>query len=115
MAGAGRIKGAIRTELDGLFFDSRREARRWAILSMMAKAKPPLISDLKRQVKIPLHGRDGPILTLGGKQMTYVADFTYTDAKTGAEVVEDAKGHKTEKYLMKKAILAAQGVTIREV
>ena len=47
--------------------------------------------------------------------MHYVADFVYRDLTTGREVIEDAKGHKTETYLMKKAILAAQGVTVEEV
>lgn len=113
--GEGRIKGARRSQLDGESFDSRREMRRWAILCMMAKARPPLISDLRRQVKIALHGRDGPILTPTGRQMHYVADFVYRDERTGAEVVEDAKGHKTDTYVMKRAILAAQGVQIVEV
>ena len=113
--GQGRIRGTKRAELDGERFDSRREMRRWAILNMMLKSKPPEISDLRRQVKIALIGRDGPILTPTGKQMHYVADFVYRDERTGAEVVEDAKGHKTDTYVMKRAILAAQGVQIVEV
>lgn len=113
--GEGRIKGARRSQLDGESFDSRREMRRWAILCMMAKARPPLISDLRRQVRIALHGRDGPILTPTGRQMHYVADFVYRDLTTGREVIEDAKGHRTEVYVMKRAILAAQGVMVEEV
>ena len=111
----GRIKGARRVTVDGIAFDSRREMRRWCILQLRLKAKPAEIGDLRRQVKFALHGRDGPILTPTGRQMHYVADFVYRDLKTGREVVEDAKGHKTETYLMKKAILAAQGVTVEEV
>lgn len=113
--GQARIRGTKRAVLDGEKFDSRREMRRWAILSMMLKAKPPEISDLRRQVKIALQGRDGPILTPTGRQMHYVADFVYRDMKTGREVVEDAKGHRTDTFVMKKAVLAAQGVRVVEV
>lgn len=113
--GQGRIRGTKRAALDGENFDSRREMRRWAILQMMAKAKPPEISDLRRQVKIALVGRDGPILTPTGRQMHYVADFVYRDLKSGRDVCEDAKGHRTDTYVMKRAILAAQGVTVVEV
>jgi hypothetical protein len=30
-------------------------------------------------------------------------------------VVEDAKGYRTKEYLLKRAILAAMGITIKEV
>lgn len=97
--------------LDGIRFDSKREARRWSALLLLQRGG--VITDLRRQVKFALHGRDGPILTPTGKQAHYVADFVYTE--NGREVVEDAKGHKTADYLLKKAILAAQGIIIREV
>ena len=113
MTTQGRIHGTIRVELDGMTFDSRREMRRWCILCLRVKAHE--ITDLRRQVKIALVGRDGPILTPTGRQMHYVADFTYRDLKTGAEMTEDAKGHRTDTYMMKKAVLAAQGVHVVEV
>lgn len=103
---AGR--NAIRTE-DG--FDSRAERKWWGILCQMQEAG--MISDLRRQVKIPLHGRDGPILTPTGRQMVYRADFVYTEA--GQEVVADCKGWPSPVYTLKKAILAAQGIKIREL
>ena len=103
---AGR--NAIRTE-DG--FDSRAERKWWGILCQMQAAG--MISGLRRQVKIPLHGRDGPILTPTGRQMVYRADFVYTEA--GQEVIADCKGYSAPVYEMKKAILAAQGVKIREL
>ena len=97
--------------VDGVRFDSRKEAGRWAELQLMEKAG--VISGLARQVPIGLEGRDGPILTATGRQMTYRADFTYEE--NGERVVEDAKGYPDKVYLMKKAILAAQGITIKEV
>ena len=46
----------------------------------------------------------------------YLADFRYTDAETGEEVVEDVKGWRTETYRLKKRLmLALHGVEIREV
>ena len=47
-----------------------------------------------------------------GKDMRYRADFTFR--RDGRRVVVDAKGHKTDTYLMKKAILSAQGIEIHE-
>lgn len=96
--------------LDGIRFDSKKEARRWAALQMLQRGG--VISDLRRQVKIALQGRDGPILTPTGRQAHYVADFVYMEG--GVEVIEDAKGFRPAEYILKRAILAAQGVTIRE-
>lgn len=102
------------TTPDGITHDSKREARRWAELQTLERAGE--ISNLSRQVKFPLEGRDGPILTDSGKQQRcYVADFHYFDTRNGAWVVEDAKGFATKDYKLKKSILAAQGVEIVEI
>ncbi|MBT8411049.1 MAG: DUF1064 domain-containing protein [Octadecabacter sp.] len=112
--GTQRVAGAKRTVVDGIKFQSRREARRWLELRQLEKAGR--IARLERQVKIPLAGRDGPILTPTGRQMHYVADFRYVDwDRAGQIMIEDAKGWATEVYKIKRAILAAQGVTITEV
>lgn len=91
-------------------FDSRAERRRWAALQTLERCG--IIQGLQRQVRVPLLGRDGPILTRTGKKMVYVADFVYSE--NGAVVYEDCKGYPSEVYLLKKAILAAQGIAIRE-
>jgi hypothetical protein len=101
--------GAKRTQVDGQSFDSKREARRYGELLILQYAGE--IKDLKRQVKFPLQGRDGPILTPTGRQMTYVADFTYSEG--GVEVIEDLKGHVTDVFKVKEAILRAMGITIK--
>lgn len=106
---AGRNAIAVRDE-NGNRFDSKAELRRWRQLQLLALAGE--ITDLERQVKIPLLGRDGPILTPKGRQMHYIADFVYIEK--GDRVVEDCKGYASEVYAMKKAILAAQGVEVRE-
>lgn len=106
--------GAIPTTVDGIRFDSAREARRWGELRLLEKAGE--IRALRRQVRIEMQGRDGPILTPTGKPAVYVADFVYEDRRLGwAEVIEDAKGHPTPEYKLKRAVLAAMGLEIVEV
>jgi hypothetical protein len=123
--GVQRVAGAQRTTVDGITFDSKREADRYSDLKMMERAG--LIQNLTLQHKIALHGRDGPILTPTGRQMHYIADFSYEDENGNTVewdmpprglypvVIVDAKGYPTEIYTLKKAILAAMGVEIVEV
>ncbi len=105
--------GNRKTTLDGITFDSAKEAKRWAELKLLERAGE--IRDLERQRPIPMIGQKDDIKTPTGRQATYRADFIYTDTKTGAWVVEDSKGFRTPEYLLKRAILAAMGITIREV
>jgi len=44
--------------------------------------------------------------------MIYLADFQYFDVRLNCMVTEDAKGHPTDTFVMKKAILAAQGAEV---
>lgn len=97
---------AKKKELDGIKFDSRKEARRYRELTLLAAAGE--LKDLKLQVPFDL-------IVNGQKICAYRADFTYTD-KAGQFVVEDAKGFKTPEYrLKKKLVKACHGVEIREV
>jgi len=100
-----------KTEVDGITFDSLREARRYAELCLMERAGQ--ISDLQRQVvfelapSVRIHGRKRPSLR-------YVADFVYMER--GEQVVEDVKGVITEGYRIKRHLLMAiHGIEIREV
>lgn len=110
-----RVRGTKRTTTpDGITHDSKREAARWTELLQLQAAGE--ITDLERQVPIDLLGRNAPIMTDSGKRVrAYVADFRYFDIRLGAWVIEDAKGHATDIYKLKRAILAAQGVPIVEV
>lgn len=105
--------GASKVTFNGEKFDSEREFKRWQTLRILQSIGE--ISDLRRQVRFPLLGHRGPILSLKGRQLFYVADFVYRDAKSGEEIVEDAKGFPTPEYKLKRSILAAQGVKIKEV
>lgn len=107
-----RVRGAQRTTTaDGITHDSKTEAQRWEELKLLQQAGA--ICGLRRQVDIALQGRDGPILTDSGKaERVYRADFVYVDHALGITVIEDRKGHETEVFKIKKAILAAQGMEI---
>lgn len=98
--------GNRKTVLAGKTFASAAEARRWGELQLMERAK--LIRDLRCQVPFPL-------IWNGVKIASYVADFTYVDAATGAEVIEDVKGVRTQAYRIKAKMMAADGKPIKEV
>ena len=107
-----RVRGAKRTTTaDGITHDSKTEAERWEELKLLQMAGE--ICGLRRQVDIGLIGRDGPIMTDSGEQQrVYRADFVYVDNRLGVTVIEDRKGHETDVFKLKKAILAAQGMEI---
>lgn len=109
--GSWKKFGNVPTELDGIRFDSLKEAHRWAALRLLEKAG--VIRDLRRQVRIPLEGKAGPIRFVpSGRAAFYVADFVYFDVPKGAEVIEDSKGHQTTEFKLKRAVLAAQGIEV---
>ena len=101
------------TEVDGIRFDSRREARRWVELRTLERAGH--ISDLQRQVVLYLHGKDDVLRTRTGRPMRITVDFSYIDSPTGLRVYEDAKGKPTRDYEVRRSVAAAQGVEIVEV
>lgn len=116
--------GNKKIQYNGQEFDSKREARRWQDLTLMQQAGA--IHDLRRQVKfvlVPTQREPDKTGPRGGKkpgkviehEVAYIADFVYTDAD-GATVVEDAKGIRTDVYIIKrKLMLERYGIRIREV
>ena len=101
-----------KVEIDGIKFDSQKEAKRYRELKLLERAGE--ISDLKLQVVIEMQGAEGPILTRTGRQKKYVADFTYYDKVSDCDVIEDVKGFKTPEYEMKRAVVHAMGLEIKE-
>lgn len=93
-------------------FHSVRELRRWHELKLLARAG--LVENLSRQTVFVL----APSVRIKGRlrpPLRYVADFTYRDTRTGAQVVEDAKGHITDAYRIKRHLMATvHGVEILE-
>lgn len=100
-----------KTEIDGIIFDSKKEAKRYKELLLLQKAG--IITDLKRQVPYTLI----PSFNLNKKKyrpMTYKADFVYKE--NNKEVVEDVKGMRTDIYQLKKKLMAyIYQIEIREI
>lgn len=106
--------GNRKTTIDGITFDSAKEAQRWQELKLLERAGQ--IFELQRQVPfvlIPKQVRDGKVIE---RPVVYKADFVYTE--NGEDVVEDVKSPatKTKEYVIKRKLLLWQfGIRIREV
>lgn len=114
--------------VNGIEFDSRKEAQRYQELRLLERAGR--ISNLRLQVKyvlIPTQRASSFELYKSGPQKgmrkpgkvlenecAYIADFCYI--RNGETVVEDAKGYRTEVYrIKKKLMLERYGIQIKEV
>ena len=97
----------VRVMVDGIVFDSKREAKRWSELRLLQFARK--IGLVFCQMRYDLHAK-------GGKKVgVYIADFVYSEPPGGKDVVEDTKGFRTELYKWKKRhMLAEYGIEIRE-
>lgn len=119
--------GNRKMTIDGILFDSQREAGRYRELRLLEKAG--VIRNLKLQEPYELlpAQREPSTLTKTGREragrviersVVYKADFAYEE-RTGeawAAVVEDAKGMRTKEYIIKrKLMLFIHGIKIREV
>lgn len=92
---------AKKTVVDGIEFDSAKEAKRFTKLREMQEAGR--IQGLRLQVPyeiLPSFECDG----VKYRGMKYVADFVYY--RDGKVVVEDCKGFKTAEYKMKRKLMA---------
>lgn len=103
---------ARKTTVDGITFDSRREADRYLVLKGLEE--DGAIENLRRQVRYELV----PAFDVDGRHyrpVFYVADFVYIDGETGKEVVEDVKGMRTDVYRLKSKLFARRyGMSIKE-
>lgn len=101
---------AKKTTVDGITFDSRKEADRY--LTLKAMEEEGLIGNLRRQVRYELV----PAFDVNGRHcrpVFYVADFVYVE--NGKTVVEDVKGVRTDVYRIKSKLFARRyGMSIRE-
>ena len=107
--------GARKVTYDGKTFDSQKEAHRYAELRLLERGR--VIKDLKCQVKFELIPSQRNIYgQVVEKAVNYIADFVYTNLKTGEQVVEDTKGFRTKEYIIKrKLMLWVHEIEIREV
>ena len=119
---------SIATCIDGISFDSRKEARRYQELKLLEKAGQ--ISNLEMQVPFELVSAQyeacEEVYTKGAhkgerkrgacieKAVTYKADFMYIE--DGKIVVEDTKGVKTKDYIIKrKLMLWVHKIRVKEI
>ena len=87
---------SVRTIVDGITFDSAKEARRYGELKLLERAGA--IKMLKLQPPYPM--------IVGGKKVcTYRGDFEYVEK--GKVICEDAKGVITREYRIKKKLFLA--------
>lgn len=85
--------------VDGIRFDSKAEARRYAELKLLEKAGE--IAGLELQPRYALH-------SYGGEKVgAYVADFRYVVPGNGT-VVEDVKGAETQLFKWKRRHFEAE-------
>lgn len=101
LAARGSKYHAQKTTIDGIQFDSAREAKRFTKLRALEDAGK--IQGLRLQVPfelVPSFECDG----VKYRGMKYIADFVYY--RNGKQVVEDTKGVKTAEYKLKKKLMA---------
>ena len=107
-----------KVEIDGILFDSKKEALRYAELKVLEESGT--IQDLQRQVKfvlIPAQRINGKVVE---RECSYIADFVYE--ADGQRIVEDVKGYRNPqsagyaKFVIKrKLMLYVHGIRIKEV
>jgi len=118
-----------KTEVDGIVFDSKKEADYYLFLKQLEKNGE--ISNLRLQVPfevipavygektVHLKTKDKTVKYCIQKAAHYVADFVYIETTTGKKVVIDVKSAITRKNpeyrLKKKMMLAFNGIEIEEV
>lgn len=106
--------GAVRTEVAGVSFASKAEARRFRVLRLLEQAGH--IRDLEVQPSFPIevvNPRNGEVILCG----KYLADFRFWDVASNRVVVEDVKSAptKTAVYRLKKRLTEARyGIEILE-
>lgn len=128
----GNKYNARKAVVDGIIFDSSKEAKRYRALK--EKAEKGQITSLQRQVKFVLipaqYEESNEVFTKGprkgqkkpGKllerECAYIADFVYTE--NGQQVVEDTKGCKAGAAyaiykIKRKLMLYKYGIRIKEI
>ncbi len=114
-----------KTVVDGITFDSKKEAHRYGELKKLEELGQ--IEELRLQVPfelLPVQREPEIIGPKGGikkgkvieQACIYRADFVYYDPTNNQSVVEDTKGKRTPDYIIKrKLMLWRYGIRIREM
>lgn len=116
--------GAKKTEVDGITFDSKKEANYYIKLKAMEQAGEISELELQKEFVLVPQQREPSTFTKKGKEVlgkvlerkcSYFSDFCYKDAD-GVFHCVDTKGFKTADYkIKKKLMLYLHGIRIEEV
>ena len=104
---------ARKVTIDGIAFDSKKEAARYCDLKLMQRAGE--IRNLRLQVEYELIPKQD-----GERACNYIADFVYQDVASGETVIEDVKGYKKGAAysifaIKRKLMLWRYGIKVQEV
>lgn len=118
---AGRIRGARKKAIDGIVFDSTKEAYRYVELKHLAREGK--IRDLKvhnhpdpelrcEKYFLAVNGRPVKLRSKGypnGRRASYTPDFTYREEGPDLWelVIEDVKGYDSYDMRFKRAVVEA--------
>lgn len=86
-----------KTTIDGIVFDSKKEAKRYTVLRSLQEGG--YIRGLGLQVPFELIPKQS-----GERAVKYIADFVYWDVEKQVAIVEDVKGYKTDVYKLKRKL-----------
>lgn len=91
--------------IDGITFDSMKEANRYRELKLLEK-----VGEISNLVLQPVYVLQESFEYKGKKirAIKYIGDFEYIEVKTGNKVLEDTKGFKTKDYLIKVKLLKSK-------
>lgn len=104
--------GNVKTELDGIKFDSIKESEYYAELKLAERAGQ--IKEIKLQPRFTLQEKFTDLDGEHHRKVEYVADFDITYSNGRREIV-DVKGHKTDVYKLKKKWFLKTHPTLRLV
>ena len=107
---------AQKVTIDGLTFDSKKEALRYQELKLLQRAGA--ITDLQRQVKFEVVPKCPKLDGGMSRARYYIADFVYKERRM--LVVEDVKGYKKgssyELFTLKKDLMRwIHGIEVKEI
>lgn len=93
--------GNRKVTVNGIRFDSIKEASRYSDLLLLQRAGE--ISGLRLQVPYELVPKQKDSRGRVIRPVVYIADFVYQEK--GKQIVEDVKGYRTKEYQIKKKLL----------
>lgn len=101
---------AKKCTVDGITFDSKKEAKRYGELKLLVRAGEISHLELQPDFEVAINGKH---------ICNYKADFGYVDVKTKEVIIEDVKSVATSQIstyrLKKKLVEAIYQIEIKEV